>query len=346
MNSDFLYTKKIFYKSIRKYFYMIPFMIVILCVIGVISFHHSHFEYISITETRHDNSKREGNDLVVSLYTYTLSNGKMNKVYELPLTAQYSLGVVDLSSHCVFYTRDVNDEGDQIFSYDLRTRKTKQLTSNLFAVNYIIPTKDYLFFAAASHDAPNVALGCYEKSTGKLSYWGDDGDTNVECMCVNRATEKIYVATYSESEDRYNLQHQTNDDFKIADHSVWELDYSLKQPKKLFTLPQVWIRMLIPNGKNISVIYDLKYNASYIPSRYFTYDLQSNEKIDFPAPPYRIQKGDAAFSSDLENLFVLSSLPDDTHRNLYQYNVEEQSYSLIFQASDHSFINNYQVIQT
>lgn len=345
MNSNFLESKTLFRRTLRKYIYLFALLLLMAGVIGIKAFHQTDPNYISITETRNVESNAEGNELVVSLYTYMLSNGKIDKVYEFPFTAQYSLGVVDLFSNCVFYTQNVNNQGDQIFLYDLSNKQTKQLTSNLFAVNYLIPTKDFLFFTAASQNAGNVSLGCYNKRTGALSYWGDDGDTNVECMSINRETEKIYVSVYSDAQDRYNLLHQTNDSFKIADHSVWELDYSLKEQKKLFTLPESWIRMLIPNEKNLVVVYDLKYNASEIPSNYFIYDVRSGERSDFPAPAYRIEKGDAAFSPDHKDLFVLSKLPQDTYRNLYQYNLEEKSYSLIFQATDDSFINNYQVIK-
>lgn len=96
MNSNFLETKKLFRQLLRKYLYVIALFILIGGIIGMKVLGRSYSDYISITETRHVDSNTEGNDLVVSLYTYTLSNGKMDKVYEFPLTAQYSLGVVDL----------------------------------------------------------------------------------------------------------------------------------------------------------------------------------------------------------------------------------------------------------
>ena len=165
-------------------------------------------------------------------------------MFSFPYTAQYSLGAVDLYENAVYFSENDNEGGDQIFRYDLNTKTKKNITNDLFAVNYIIPTKDKVFFAACKKDERNVSLGSYDKRTGEIKYWRDDKDTNIENMCVDQRMSKIYASIYSEKEDRYNLQHQGNDDFIIAAHSVWEIDFNLEQNKKLFSLSNRWVRML------------------------------------------------------------------------------------------------------
>lgn len=215
---------------------------------------------------------------------------------------------------------------------------------NLFAINYIIPTKDKVFFAACKKGDVNVCLGSYDKLTGEIKYWRDDKDTNIENMCVNQKTGKIYVSVYSEKEDRYNLQHQGNDNFVIATHSVWELDFDLENEKKLFSLPNRWIRMILINDSKLLSIYDKKYNDSSTPSENLYLNLDTNIKENFTLPDYRIQKGDGAFSRDGENMYILTMLADDKERYLYKYNIAEKSFELLFKVDD-EFINNIQLIR-
>lgn len=298
-------------------------------------------EYISITETH----KNEEGQLIVSLFTFFTENNEVEKAIDFPFTAQYSLGAYDLADNIAYLSKDVNNVGDQIFSYNLETKEEEQITDNLFAVNYIIPTKDKVFFAACKLGQANVCLGAYDKNTKEIKYWGNDGDTNIENICLDEETASIYVSTYSEKEDRYNLQHQTNDDLVIADHSIWKIDFELEDAMKLFTLPKKWARMILTNGSKILVIYDHKYNDSATPSECIYYDLVENKELEFKLPPYRIEKGDASFSEDGKFLYVLSQLNSDEKRNLYKFNLEDKSYELLFKSSENGFINNCQLIK-
>lgn len=298
-------------------------------------------EYISITETH----KNEEGQLIVSLFTFFTENNEVEKAIDFPFTAQYSLGAYDLADNIAYLSKDVNNVGDQIFSYNLETKEEEQITDNLFAVNYIIPTKDKVFFAACKMGQANVCLGAYDKNTKEIKYWGNDGDTNIENICVDEETASIYVSTYSEKEDRYNLQQQTSDDFVIPDHSIWKISFDFEDETKLFTIPEKWARMLLINDSKLLVIYDHKYNDSATPSECIYYDLEENKELEFKLPPYRIEKGDASFSEDGKFLYVLSQLNSDEKRNLYKFNLEDKSYELLFKSSENGFINNCQLIK-
>lgn len=298
-------------------------------------------QYISITETY----KNKDGESMDSLYTYFPADNNLEKLTDFPPSAQYSLAVSDLADGKVYLTKYVNNTEDQIFSYNLETKEEEQITDNLFAVNYIIPTKDKVFFAACKLGQANVCLGAYDKNTKEIKYWGDNGDTNIENICVDEETESIYVSIYSEKEDRYNLQHQTSDDFVIPDHSIWKISFDFEDETKLFTIPEKWARMLLINGSKLLVIYDHKYNDSATPSECIYYDLEENKKLDFELPPYRIEKGNASFSADGMSLYVLTELENDENRKLYKYNLEDKSYELLFEPTENGFINNCQLIK-
>lgn len=293
-------------------------------------------DYISITAT----SKNEEKGLAVSLYVYDIGGKRVKKMVTFPYTAQYSFGAVDLYDHAVCYSQSDNDKGDQIVRYDINTKKTEQLTDNLFAVNYIIPTKDKVFFAACRKGERNVCLGCYDKETKKITYWGDDRDTNIENMCVDEKEHKLYASVYSEKEDTYYLQHQDGKDGAIVPtHSVWQLDFDLQHPTKLFSLANKWIRMLLIHDSKLLAVYDDKYNHSATPSQCVYFDVKEHKREAFTLPDHRMERGDAAFSKDGKSIYLLTSLDANQDRALYQYNIEDKSYHLLFQPEG-EFINN------
>lgn len=298
-------------------------------------------EYISITTT---GGNAEDDKFTICLYAYFPETKELVKMIDFPYTAQYSLGAIDLYSNCIYLTQDVDDEGDQIFCCDLKTNEITQITDNLFAVNYIIPTKENVYFAACLNSSRNVCLGSYDKSNGEIMYWGNDGDTNIEFMCIDLNAGKIYAIVYSEAEDRYNLIHQTNDDFVIADHSVWAINLDLSSSEKLMTKSNEWIRMILPSHEQLVIIYDQKYNDSKTSSQAVQYDLLNQQSIPYKLPPLRIQNRGAGFSSDGESIYVLSQSEEDMTRKLYAYNVVEGSYDLLFEPPDNAVINSIQVV--
>ncbi len=298
-------------------------------------------EYISITET----CRNEKDELITTLSVLFLDEKESKSVFEFPYTAQYPLGVVDLADNMVYFSADVNDVGDQIFSYNLKTKKTEQLTDNLFAINYIIPTKYAVYFVACKSGTSNLCLGAYDKRTGEIKYWGDDRDTNIEDICIDKANEKIYLVTYSDKEDRYNLQHQDNG-FTIAKHTVVELDFDLQTSRELCNMDNEWIRMLVLNGDKLLIIYDHEYTNPIVPSNAIYYDLLHNSENSFSLPPYRMQQGGAAFAKNGDIIYVTSQIEDGGKRNIYSYNLKTQEYILLYEAPalGNGFINNWQLI--
>ena len=328
----------------KRYFALLLLSICILvCVLIYFSNQNKvvYKEYISITETYQNNN----DELITKLSVFFPDTKESENVFEFPYTAQYPLGVVDLAGNMVYFSADVDGVGDQIFSYNLRTKETEQLTDNLFAINYIIPTRHTVYFAACKSGTSNVCLGAYDKQTGEIKYWGDDKDTNIEDICIDEANKKIYLISYSEKEDRYNLQHQDNG-FTIAKHRVVELDFDLQTSRELCSMDNEWIRMLVLNNYKLLIIFDHQYNNSIVPSEAIYYDLLDNSQNSFSLPPYRMQQGGADFAENGDIIYVTSQLKNGGKRNIYSYNLKTQEYILLYEAPElgKGFINNWQLI--
>lgn len=94
----------------------------------------------------------------------------MSKVFQFDYTAQYPLGFYDKTNQLVYYTQRVGTDknyGDQIFVRDLKSKKSSRLTDNLFAVNYVIPSGDQLFFVANVKGEQVIRLGSIHLKTKK-----------------------------------------------------------------------------------------------------------------------------------------------------------------------------------
>lgn len=71
--------------------------------------------------------------------TYDLSSKKLTKLADVPYTSQYPLSVVSLPDHKIYYSADVGDKGDQLFAYDLNTKKENVHLKPFSTINQRMP---------------------------------------------------------------------------------------------------------------------------------------------------------------------------------------------------------------
>lgn len=127
--------------------------IVILCfvlLLILVSFAHCNKilqgEYISITSSEEDS---ETGEITTTISLYDIKSKKIEDIYSFEYSAQYPLGCYDKKMKTVYFTKRVQNPenaGDQICMVDLETSNVKQLTTELFAVNYILPDENDVFF--------------------------------------------------------------------------------------------------------------------------------------------------------------------------------------------------------
>ncbi|AET58077.1 hypothetical protein HPL003_06570 [Paenibacillus terrae HPL-003] len=160
-------------------------------------------QYLSMTYTEYVNGKNADKGMVMRVMTYDLSSKKMTKLADVPYTSQYPLSVVSLPDHKIYYSADVDDKGDQLFSHDLNSKKTEQLSDNLFAINRIVPTTPDgpLVLAAVKKGERTLKTIFYNKSTRTMKFLHDENqDEHTWSIAYNPAKKTIYNTQYSEKE--------------------------------------------------------------------------------------------------------------------------------------------------
>lgn len=326
---------------IKKSKNIIKIFVIILITAILASCNDGDSDYISITLTTY--IQDDPKEMTTSIYQYSLQSKETQKIFDFPYTAQYPLGVFSEKDNSVYFTKRDSQERDQIFQYKLSVDKEYQLTSDLRAINQIIPTKESLFFVASITD--NILrLGSFNKDNQSIRYWGDE-DINVETITLNPETQKIYISGFSYSEDKENIEKQFVSDDNVYSTPlfvVYETDFNFQETKELFSTDS-WIRLLLMNKSNNSLvaIFDKEYNSPD-PSKAVTINLKTGEAKDFKLPKERVQVDGGGYSSDGKEMYGTFILDDQ--RGIYSYEVESQEYAPIFSSKD-GFINNFQIIQ-
>ncbi|MFB5265795.1 hypothetical protein ACE41H_03205 [Paenibacillus enshidis] len=255
------------------------------------------------------------------------------------------MGYYDKANQLVYYTQRVGTDqeyGDQIFVRDLSSNNSTQLTDNLFAVNYVIPSGDQLFFVANIKGEQAIRLGSINLKTRKMTLWGDQ-DTLIEAITVDHKNKKIYASAYSLKQRNYSLAHQDGpagqNNFKMPTHTVYETDFDLKEKRKLFS-KNYWIRMLMHKDGHVIAFSDKEYNRG--PSTVIDFELADRSTDVSQWEAARLQRGDANYSSEGNKIYTIAIVKNK--RGLYEYDVKSKKFTPIFTPED-GFINNIQVVK-
>jgi len=310
-------------------------------------------DYITFTHSRYVTNDPDS-AIVNEFWYYDSEADETKKIFEIEYTSQYPLGHYDKVNNLIYYTKSTPMDhspdlfGDQIFVTDLNTNEEKQLTTDLFAVNYIIPADDQVFFVAVPQDSNVLRLGAIDRKTGEVSYWGNEDTINdviIETISVNQSKRKIYVSTYSDAERNYNLLHQDGpvgqNNYKMPLHTVYEIDYSFEHSYPLYSEYE-WIRMLMTTDYVVTALSDKQYNEAAVPSTLIQYSLVDDTIEKGNWDTFRLENGGANYSSDGTKIYAIATI--NQKRGLYEYALATNTYREIFIQTD-GFINNMQVVK-
>lgn len=310
-------------------------------------------DYVTLTYSR--NVTDDINSPIVNEFLYYDNvTQEISKVFETEYTSQYPLGFYDKKNNLIYYTKNANLStendlsGDQIFVTNLNDGTETQLTDDLFAVNYIYALDHQVFFVARPISSKVLKLGLLDKSTGKISYWGDENtieDINIEAMTVDNKNKRIYISAYSNSERRYNVMHQDGpagqNNFKMPLHTVYETDFSFEHTRILLSEHE-WIRTLMTKNNFVIALSDQQYNDAATPSSLIQYDLLNDSMTKQIWDTHRLQVGDANYSSDGTKIYTITIV--NNKRGLYEYDLETKQFKELFTPQD-GFVNNIQVVK-
>lgn len=311
-------------------------------------------DYITMTYSYEDiDADVDIGNILTKVMVYDIKTKITKEVFEF-YNMQYPLGFYDAESESVYYTKDTKDTkdikdtsinehiGEQIFVFDTKLAKETPLTNDIFAINCVVADGDKVFFVGRSLYGRVIKLGLIDMTTNTVSYWGDE-DTNIEAITLDKKQKKIIASGYSESERFYNVTHQEGpvgeNNMKMPTYTVYEIDYSFENANKLFE-EALWIRAVMVHDNDVYALCDSKYNATE-PSSLYRYNRSEESVYTSEWPSYRLQVGDAGFSSDGKHLYSLSTVDDQ--RGIYDFDLVTGEIQPIM-IPEFGVINNMQVV--
>lgn len=305
-------------------------------------------DYLSMTVTGYDNGINSDSGMTCQIWCYDIDTKLSTEIFDFRATAQYSLGYYDRSDQKVYYVERLPDEshdgyGDQIMVSDLISHKETQLTKDFFAVNYIIPVGERLYFVAAKQGDRTDRLGYIDLKTGAIQFWKEDGDTVVDGLTIDEKNQRIFATAYSIAERDYNVAHQGNDNYMIPLYTVYEIDMDLTDATSLYR-DHHWLRSVMTCGDNIEILSDEKYNRPQIPTTIVHLDLNTNETSSFPWEALRWEGKDPNYSSDGNSIFGIITA-ENNMRGIGEYHCETQKTTLCIDTANGNFINNIYLVR-
>ncbi|MCM3173608.1 hypothetical protein [Paenibacillus sp. MER 99-2] len=302
-------------------------------------------EYLSITNTEYVNGTDPNDGMKMNVYTYDLQSKALNKMTDLPYNSQYPLTVVSLAEDTTYYSGEGKSKGDELFAYDMKTQQVQQLSSNLFAINSIIPdvTENTLMMAAVQKGERPVKVMFLDKATQKISILNEqDSDTTTWDIAYDPETEKGYAIQYSEDEQYEQMEksNQTQKPMVPPSHTIIEIDPVSKQTRAIIKLKDEQILTLSARGNQL-LIATAKY-INKMPIEYSLVDLKTGQRKELHLP---IKASSELFlDKDGNGFYFLGEKGNgNTERGIYYYDMKTDKIETVFLQKE-GFINNFTLV--
>ncbi|WP_405153557.1 hypothetical protein [Paenibacillus sp. FSL K6-0108] len=302
-------------------------------------------EYLSITNTEYVNGKDTNDGMIMRVYTYDIQTKTLTKMADLPYNSQYPLTVASLTEDTIYYSGAGKDKGDELFSYDIKTQKIQQLSSELFAINSIIPdTVDHtLVMAAVKKGERPVKVIFYDKETQEMTILNDhDSDTTTWDISYDPETKKSYAIQYSE-EEQYNRMEESNKTqtpMVPPKHTIIEIDPISKQTRKVIELDKEQILTLSTRGDEMLIATAEHINKYPIKYSMININTGQRKEIDLPIKA----SSELFLSKDGSGFYFLGEKgKGNNERGIYYYDLKTQEVEAIF-LQEEGFINNFMLL--
>ena len=191
--------------------------------------------YLSITGSFNDDES-----VLNEVYAvYDFSENSIDKLLSVKATSTYPCGVCDLTNNIVYYSAadeviigERNILLDNVFSYDINTHNTTQITNYGYYMNRLIPVDDKLLFAGGRRSSAAVEFGWIDLSDNTVFYpecYSDVSTINVRDIAYSYVDESVYISWYSLSEQtqldkEYRLKLDNGDASASRELAEYHLD--------------------------------------------------------------------------------------------------------------------------
>lgn len=321
-------------------------LLLVLCVFVLAGCKENKERYLSITTSGYD---KKGN-LMVNIYKYSISKKRLKRRFSKKYTSQYPLGVYSQSKNTVYYTAEYEDgSGDQLYAYNLDTKKSKKLTNSLTAINQIIPVDNKVYMIGVEKGQRSLKPYYYNLETEKFNKIKANGDLNFDNMVYDVFHHNIYLsADYQSEEDKALEEANAGKGSKYIAPNTYI--YSLKDNslQRIYSTNRKLVYRMLPEKNGDLCFTECESIPAWNPE-YFTYtlDMKTNKKKPAIDIDGIMDVTQFAYYTSAHQIVFLGSKSDDSkhsHRGIYLYDVDSGSIELLFETED-EYINNFVLLE-
>lgn len=166
--------------------------------------------YIFIKNAERGYYEEKTGQTKVNFSTINLKNGKVEKLAEFDAFFYIAGATVDFKKNTIYFAdrhylagpEDYrNNDGDQIYSYNYKTKEKKKLTDYLYYGSHYLfhNSRDDLYVLSGTYDEHRIALSKFDLLTNKSTLLEEDIDKTFFASSYNPITEELVTTVVSET---------------------------------------------------------------------------------------------------------------------------------------------------
>lgn len=276
----------------------------------------------------------------LSIYDLDIDSKKATKIASVEDFSQQPSMVYCKDDNTIYYAQRIETEtsrGVQLYSVNVDTKETHQLTDNLWAINCIIPTKNDIYLLAVTTEDRHLKPMLYHKDTKELEILSKDTDLNFTQIDYDVITNNLYASgTLMEKSEKtlneYNkdLTQNPSKQGVMTDYYIYDFTNDYKNPKQLLKTDKAEIIGLcsIPGEEKINYRSD----DGLIKSDYI-YNLKTNKITESFLYPFKMKSVEQyVFLNENEVVLIGEVQNNSTEyiRGVYLYNIKTEESKLLF----------------
>jgi hypothetical protein len=313
-----------------------------------------NIEYLSITETYEDYS----GTMLSNVNLINLEGNGVNdtKVHTVEYASQYPLTVYDKQNDIIYYSERVyvdDDYGDQLFSYNIETKESVQLTDNIYAINYIYPVGDYIYMLGAMQNTHYLTIMKYDLNTKEFSVFDNDSKWNFDLLIYDVYGDRLYATACDAKEEEdcresYNSrpEEEYDDNYVPPDYTIFEFGSDFYNPKQILHTENKYIRRIgaTPDNRLFVTFADTLPVMNPTYESYYL-DLKTDKLEDAPDIDNAAYVTEFVyFFPDGSKIYFIGADPESDTRGLCSYDTESKIVKLLYK-SDVGYINNCSMLK-
>lgn len=299
--------------------------------------------YLSISVTEYNNGVNTDNEMTTSIMTYDIESDALLDIDSFDYTTQYPLGIYLKSENKLYYS-SYADNGDQLFEYNVIRDGEKQLTQDLYAINYILPREEDIMVVAVKKGTRPIALYCYDKESRKLIDIINDNDTNIQAISYNNSDNtSYYTSEYSEKAIQESGEKVYSGKIKLfipPDYTVYRYDKNNNRTH-IYTSDNRQVSTV--SGNNDFVIWKEYIQETVGPFEIKLLNLSSNE-IEILDIDKINSISELSIRADNKGFYFLGAIKDLDDRGVFYYDFSTKNIVKLITGADNKYINNFMMI--